>query len=74
MFAFQLLGLCKMETILSFLQQPKDSIDVSQAYVLACAPGAYLQLQFESIRRFLVSQGSFSPIMYSMMVSLSVHV
>mmetsp|Transcript_25016 Transcript_25016/g.28728 ORF Transcript_25016/g.28728 Transcript_25016/m.28728 type:complete len:178 (+) Transcript_25016:351-884(+) len=69
----QTLVLVNCRRIFELLEQPADSAEVAQQYILAVLPGLFLNMQFECLRRFLLVQGVYNPILYILVGSLLLH-
>ena len=61
------------EKILIKLGQPADSSSAAQKYIMISLPGVLLNSQFEWLRRFLLVQGVYNPILYIMLMALLLH-
>mmetsp|Transcript_7379 Transcript_7379/g.6537 ORF Transcript_7379/g.6537 Transcript_7379/m.6537 type:complete len:195 (+) Transcript_7379:384-968(+) len=59
--------------ILYLFGQPEDSAEVAQKYVNYALVGAFLNMQFEATRRFLIAQGVFHPILYTLISTTIFH-
>ena len=70
----QILLLINCEDIFLFLNQPPESSVIAQAYILSVLPGVFLNSHFECVRRFLLVQGIYYPVLYVIMTSLWIHI
>ena len=69
----QTLFLFHTERILLLFGQPEDSAKVAQKYVYCTLIGAFLNMQFEATRRFLITQRVFNPTLYTLIASTIFH-
>ena len=60
--------------IFIFLGLPSDSAEIAQRYSLWVLPGSFFQMQFEWLRRFLLVQDIFNPILYVLLSTLTFHI
>lgn len=74
LFVFQVLGLMYSDFLFNLLQQPHDAVEVAQTYIISVLPGTLLSMHFECTRRYLLAMGVYTPILYTMIVTLPIHV
>jgi len=70
----QTIILMNSSVILEALGQPQESIIVAQDFIKYNLIGAFLNMQFEATRRFLISQGVFKPVLYILVFTSIFHV
>ena len=53
---------------------PVESAEIAQNYTLWILPGSFFQMQFEWLRRFLLVQEIFNPVLYVLISTLWMHI
>ncbi|CAI2365685.1 unnamed protein product [Moneuplotes crassus] len=70
----QALILFKSRSILALFGQPEDASIVAQKYASVVMFGMFLNMQFEATRRFLIAQGIFRPVLYTLTFTTIFHI
>ena len=70
----QTLILFNSESIFLWIGQQPESAAIAHSYIMSVLPGLYMWTQFEWLRRFLLVQGIYNPIMYILSVTISIHI
>ena len=60
-------------TFFVYIEQPELSSEYAAEYARWLLPGIFLGMQFEWTRRFLLAQGVYMPILYTLMTTLVFH-
>ena len=74
LFIVQWVILLNWDFLFKLINQPPEIIELSQQYIFSVIPGVFLQMQYEWLRRFLMSLGIFAPTLYIMASVLIIHV
>ena len=73
LFIFQALMLINSDLLFNMLNQPSEAVTIAQVYIISVLPGTFLGMQFECMRRYLLTLGMYTPILYTLLVSTAVH-
>ena len=70
----QMILLLNSETLFIWLGQEQATASVAATYMIWILPGLFINMQFECLRRFLLVQGIYKPIMFILSATWVVHI
>ena len=70
----QTVVLLNIKSIFLIVGQPPESADIASYYIISVLPGLFMNMQFEWLRRFLLVQGIYNPIMYILTSTVLLHI
>ena len=70
----QLIVWLNIKSIFLMIGQPPESAEIGSFYIISILPGLFMNMQFEWLRRFLLVQGIYNPIMYILASTLWLHI